>query len=676
MKRPRMSKAFKVRATVAAGGCLCLGVAAFAVAWVAYPLPPSMLAIGPAGTLALDRSGSVMLDVTASDEQRRLPVSLDDVGEWIPAAVLAAEDRSFYSHFGVDLSAVVGAVRDNILAGRVVRGASTITMQVAGLKLSHPRSFKGKAVEAFRSLQLEAAFTKEEILEAWLNLAPFGGNIVGVETASWAYFGKPARACSLAEAAFLIALPNSPERLRPDRNPTAAVHRKNLILRRMTEEGFISKEAFETARHEVVLIQPSRAIANDKHVGWMVHAPTRETPVVSLTIEPDVQVLVEALIKHHAAQLPEGLDIAVVVVNLETAAVEALVGSSDFMDPRDGQVNGTTASRSPGSALKPFVYAAAFEAHRLAPESLVDDEPLDLGGWKPANIDRTFRGAMPAAEALRLSRNTPALRIARDLGLGHIAATLRACGIPCSQAALNRSGLSAVVGSLETSPWSLAEAYATLGRGGVHQPLRLNIDDPIVSTRVLSEASCAAVELSLAGTPSDAAEAMPFLAAKTGTSSGHRDAVAAGWNRTHAAVVWVGRFDGGSDAALLGAEAAAPILRELLLNPRLATKRSPRNVESWNVVRQVGRAAPRSLQILEPRNGDAFVALERIVRVTPKLRTTSDRAVLFVNGMPLRTNSVELPIGTHEFRLVEHGKSPHAITFSVVSPRAPQSPTR
>jgi membrane carboxypeptidase/penicillin-binding protein PbpC len=206
--------------------------------------------------------------------------------------------------------------------------------------------------------------------------------------------------------------------------------------------------------------------------------------------------------------------------------------------------------------------------------------------------------------------------------------------------------------------------------------LRLNSEDPVVANRVLSEASCAAVERALAGTPSFGAEVTPFLAAKTGTSSGHRDAVAAGWNRTHAAVVWVGRFDGGSDAALLGAEAAAPILRELLLNPRLATARTVRTVEPWSVTRQVGRAAPRSLRILEPRDGDSFVAFDGVVRVTPKLRTTSLRAVLFVNGLPLRATSIDLPIGTHEFRLVEHGKPPHAITLSVVRPTAPQSPTR
>ena len=178
-------------------------IAVFAIAWFLFPLPEDILHVGPGGGMVLDDRGSTLVSVVAADDQRRLPIDIEDVGNLIPEAVIAVEDHGFHDHFGIDLGSVVGATYDNLAAGRVVRGASTITMQVAGLKLGHPRTFKGKAIEAFRSLQIEVAHSKDEILEAWLNLAPFGGNLVGIEAASRAWLGKSARDCSVAEAALL-----------------------------------------------------------------------------------------------------------------------------------------------------------------------------------------------------------------------------------------------------------------------------------------------------------------------------------------------------------------------------------------------------------------------------------------------------------------------------------------
>jgi penicillin-binding protein 1C len=625
-----------------------------------------MLKPGPPGALALDRGGGVVLDVTGADEQRRLPIDLSEAGKWIPPALIAAEDLAFPSHPGVDLSAIMGAVRDNLAAGKIVRGASTITMQVAGLRLGHPRTFPGKAVEAFRALQIEAKYSKDEILEAWLNLASFGGNIVGVETASRAWYGKPAHQCSLAEAALLVGLPNSPKRFRPDRHLDAATARKNTILSRMHEAGMVTTEQYHAALEEVVLIRRSAPLRNDTHAGWMVLGRAGGDRVMEMTLRPDAQEIAEDLVARHAKALPKELDIAIVLVDLEDSSVSAMVGSSDFSDPRDGQVNGATARRSPGSALKPFVYAAAFEARRLAPESIVDDAPLELDGWRPRNLDHGYLGEMPAAEALKLSRNTPALRIAKGLGLPRLISTLRCCGIRVPTNAAERSGLSMVVGGLEVPPLELAAAYATLARGGVFMPLRLLEKDPLLSRRVLSRDTCTAIEECLAGPANEFSEAMPFIAAKTGTSSGHRDAIAAGWNRSYAAVVWVGRFDGGSDPYLMGAEAALPILQELLRHPSLLTVRTPRERTMWAVHRQVGRSTPRLPAILEPRDGDVLCAVLDEVHITPKLRTAGSGAILFLNGAPVRDARLRLGPGKHELRLVEIGREPHAITVEVI----------
>jgi len=658
------------------------GATVFAALWTLFPLPEDMLHPGPGGALVLDADGGVLVDAVAADEQRRLPIALADAGPWIPAAVVAVEDAWFRSHAGVDPSAILAAIKANLAAGRVVRGGSTITMQVAGMRLGHPRTFPGKAVEAFRALQLDASFDKDDILEAWLNLAPFGGNLVGIEAASRGWFGKPASACTLAEAALLAGLPGAPERFRPDRHPDAAMRRRHVVLDRMLAEGLIDETQHARADAASVVIRRRDAVANDRHVGWMAIDAAGRGRVIETTIDPIRQEIIESIVADHADHLPKEIDIAVVLVDTSSGEVRALVGSSDPRDPRDGRVNGATARRSPGSALKPFLYAAAFEDERLAPDSIVDDAPADFAGWRPRNVDRRHLGRMPASEALRTSRNLPALLVARGLGPDRIEAALRDVGLPITSADLERAGLAITVGGVEVRPIDLAEAYATVARGGVHRPLRLlRNDDPEASDeadrpgdpdrserRVLSERTCAAIETCLAGPAGDHADVLPFMAAKTGTSSAHRDAVAAGWNRRWTAVVWVGRFDGASDPALLGADAARPILHDVLHHPSLATPRTPRPFTTWTVAedRAVGRLGPpRIPEIVEPADGTVLLAVDGSATVRPTVER-GPRAKLFLDGRPVAFETLELAPGRHEIRVVEPGRDPHAVTVEVV----------
>ncbi len=645
-------------------------IALFALAWILFPLPEDILHPGPGGGIVLDDRGSIIISVVAGDDQRRIPIDLDRAGSLISEAVVAVEDHAFHDHIGIDPAAVLGAIRDNLLAGRVVRGASTITMQVAGLKLGHPRTFGGKAVEGFRALQIESSHSKREILEAWLNLAPFGGNLVGIEAASRAWFGKSAGECSVAEAALLVGIPNSPERFRPDRNPEAAMQRRGVVLDRMHDHGLIDARTRDRAAREPVTIRRIHERDNHRHVGWMAIDAAGRGRVIETTVDPVLQDVAESVAERHAERLPDTADVSIVIVDHDASEIVALVGSSDPDDPRDGAINGATALRSPGSALKPFIYAEAFERRRLSPNSMVDDSAIDLDGWRPRNIDRNNLGTMTVSEALRTSRNLPAIRVAGELGIGSVAATLRRCGIKLPIGTARRAGLSIAVGGVEVRPVELAEAYATIARGGVHRNLRL-VRDPAtdlrMETRVFDESTCAAIEWCLAGPNSDVSEALPFVAAKTGTSSGFRDALAAGWNRRFTAVVWVGRFDGASDPAFLGSDAALPILDDLLRDPRLATPRSPRPWSEWNVDPSVvmGRAGvPRSPAIIHPEDGSIFMTDAGTYMLHPMV-SGGESSRLLLDGRPIGDETVAVAVGSHELRIVEPGRPPHAIRFEV-----------
>ena len=660
--------------TAAATWTLSAMLASFTVAWFLFPLPEDILHVGPGGGLVLDDQGLTLVSVVAADDQRRLPVEIEGVGRIIPGAVVSVEDHAFHDHFGIDPGAVFGAICDNLAAGRVVRGASTITMQVAGLKLGHPRTFKGKAIEAFRALQIEFTHSKDQILEAWLNLAPFGGNIVGIEAASRAWLGKSARECSVAEAALLVGIPNSPERFRPDRNPGAAMERRRVVLDRMHSHGLIDAPTRDRAAREPVMVRRLPDGDNRRHVGWMAIDAGGRGRVIDTTVNRDLQDIAESIVDRHAGRLPGNADISVVLVDHESSEIVALVGSSDPGDPRDGAINGATSLRSPGSTLKPFIYAEAFERRGLSPDSIVDDSAIDLAGWRPRNIDRRNLGSMPASEALRTSRNLPAIRIARDLGPSAVTTTLRRCGIDLPIGSAERAGLSIAVGGVEVRPIELAEAYATLARGGIHRELVLVRDrhaSKAPGTRVFAESTCAAIEWCLAGPESDVSTALPFIAAKTGTSSGLRDALAAGWNRRFTAVVWVGRFDGASDPAFLGMEAAQPILEDLLRHPILATSRSSRPWTTWMVDPSIamGReGAPRTPAIIHPEDGAVLLADSEIYILNTTVRGGRGSRLL-LDGRPIEDGDIEIEMGMHELRVIEPGRPPHAVSFEITRDR-------
>jgi penicillin-binding protein 1C len=477
------------------------------------------------------------------------------MGPWIGPATIAVEDQRFREHQGVDPLAAVRAVGQLVREGGVVSGASTITMQVCRMTEPRERTLSAKAIESFRALQLEARCTKDEILERYLNLAPYGGNVRGVACAAERWFGKRPADLSLEEAALLAGLPQSPSRLRPDRYPARARARRDFVLSRMLAVGLLDRAQYERACAAPVVLAPRPPRATAPHVAEMAFA--RRPAGGRTTLDLDAQREVERIVAEGAGDLPPESDLAVVVIDIETAELRALIGSPDARDPRDGLVNGALARRSPGSTLKPFVFAAAIESGRLDPHGVVDDSPLDLAGWTPENFEGGFDGEVSVAEALRRSLNVPSLRVASRAGLHRCLGVMEGCGLRFPRGTATRSGLALVTGATEVRLFDLTNAYATLGRGGVHRPVRLFPDEPAPSRRVLTESTCEV----LTGILSDAG-ASPF-AWKTGTSSSHRDAWAVGHDGRLAIGVWIGRFGGAGRVEYTGRRVAEPLLRRL-----------------------------------------------------------------------------------------------------------------
>jgi len=564
---------FALRVGAAVGALGVLAVAAFLHADARSPFPLDALS-PPAERVVRASDGTALALRVASDDQWCRPIPLAEMGDWLPRAAVAVEDVRFRRHAGVDPRAIGRAAAANARAMGVRQGGSTITMQLASMALGTERSLRGKAVEAFRALQLERLWSKDEILEAYLNRIPQGGNAVGVWAGARAWFGKEPADLALHEAALLAGLPQAPARLRPDRHPGAARDRRRRVLERMCAAGMIREDALERAASAPLPVRMRSALAG-VDADLAPHAAerllARRAGGGTSTIDPAVQELCLRVAARHARALPAGTDVAIAVVDVEAAALVAHVGSADHRDPVDGQVDGAFARRSPGSALKPFVYAAAFERGRLAPGGVVVDGPIELAGWRPGNFEDGFAGEVSVADALRRSLNTPAFRAASLAGIDAVLGAIEAAGIDLGAEARAEAGLAVVTGAAPVRLVDLATGYATLARGGLYVPTRTTSDAPIApGERVLSKETCDALYRIL----SDDARAPRVRGGashvggvgfmwKTGTSSGHADAVAAGHGRGRAIAVWVGRFDGAGDPRFVGCEAAEPILAEL-----------------------------------------------------------------------------------------------------------------
>src|SRR5438874_9979081 len=394
--------------------------------------------------------------------------------------LLAAEDQRFATHPGIDALAVLRAFGQLARHGHIVSGASTLSMQVVRLLERRPRSLAAKAVEAAEALSLERHLAKNAILGLYLTLAPFGGNLEGVRAASLAYFGKEPRHLSPGEAALLVALPRMPEQLRPDRHPEAARHARDAVLERMRQRGIISEATLVEARAEPL---PRQRLALPFHAVHLARALRTDAPdkaVQHTTIDPLRQQQIEALLRRESAALDPQATLAALVIDNREQRVIAYVGNAEFDSvQRHGTIDMARAVRSPGSALKPFIYAMAFARLLIHPETVLEDRPRHFGDYAPTDFDGHFQGAVSAAEALQYSLNVPAVAVLDKLGPSRFTAALETAGIRLRLPAPSADpGLAIALGGAGISLTELATLYAALAHDGRVAPLRYRLDDP------------------------------------------------------------------------------------------------------------------------------------------------------------------------------------------------------
>jgi penicillin-binding protein 1C len=517
-------------------------------------------------TLVNDRDGRLLRPFAAADGAWRLPVATAEVDPRFLRMLTAYEDKRFASHPGVDPIAAARAAWQAVRQGGIVSGGSTLTMQVVRLlSPDRSRTLARKWREAGAALALERKVGKAGIVDLYLRLAPYGGNLEGVRAASLAFFGKEPARLSIAEAALLVAIPQSPETRRPDRDRNAAKAARDRVLDRLASAGAISAAEATYARDEPV---PDGRRAFPNFAAHNAEAAARRVGaggVARLTLRRDLQRALEELARDRARTLGPGLSVAIVVADHATGAIEASVGSADYFDAtRAGALDQTRAVRSPGSALKPFIYALAFENGVAAPETLMEDRPAQFGDYAPRNFDQGFHGTVSAAEALALSLNIPAVALLEAVGPARFVARLRSAGGGLALPAGETPGLAVALGGVGIRLLDLATLYAGLARGGAAVPLT---DDPASVSgpetpgrRLVDGVAAAQVAQALLKSPPPESALGGRLAFKTGTSYGYRDAWAVGFDGKRVIAVWAGRPDGASSSGLVGREAAAPIL--------------------------------------------------------------------------------------------------------------------
>ncbi|NOY26524.1 MAG: penicillin-binding protein 1C [Oligoflexia bacterium] len=579
---------------------LLLGLAGLVAAWV-VPLPARLSV--PGSSVIRWRDGSVATLGLSPDQRWRLDVRPDQVDPAYVEALIRLEDRRFWWHPGVDPLAIARAAVLDLLAGRVVSGGSTITMQVARLCQPRPRTLRSKIIEAARAVQLELRLDKEQILSAYLALAPYGGNIEGVEAASLAWFGHSADHLAPAEIATLLAIPQSPaarapspdnlDRLRAARGEVARrLLRAGLLEPHLAQadeapgaqgsaqgsaQGLVSAEQV-LARIEATPLPQARLPlprAAPHVAAWLLAGQSAGGTSIMTTLDRGTQFVVERTVQSAIPQLlRHGIrDLSVVVVENDSGDLAALVGGANFWaDSPGAQIPSFTVPRSPGSALKPVLYTRAIDRGIALPETLVVDAPVHYGGYSPENYDGSYDGLVSLEDALSRSLNVPFVRLLQRVGVEPFLGDLRALGVRSLDPKPGHYGLSAIVGGVEITPLEMAGIYSALARGGAFLPLRWRLDAPhSAPQRVFSQAAIWLTARALGRRDRPDFPARQYLSAaprfvrwKTGTSFGNRDAWAVGWGARYTVVVWLGNLDRQPSAWLVGATSAGPLLFDLV----------------------------------------------------------------------------------------------------------------
>ena len=617
-------------------------------AWVdATPLPP--LAIETAVEV-LDRNGELMRAYTVADGRWRLAADPGMVDPVFVKMLIAYEDKRFDRHRGVDLRAALRAAAQALRHGEVVSGASTLTMQAARLIEDGPTgTLAGKLRQIRLALALERRFSKAEILALYLDRAPYGGNTEGVRAATRAWFAKPPRRLTAAEAALLVALPQSPETRRPDRDADAARRARDRVLARVEAAGVISPETAAAARRAPLPSARAAMPALAPHLADRLRAEAPAQPVHHTSLDASLQARLETLAAQAVRDHGGGaLSIAIVVADHGSGEILASVGSAGYsLETRQGFVDMTRALRSPGSTLKPLVYGLAFDEGLAHPQTMIDDRPMRFGAYAPENFDGQFRGPVTVEQALQLSLNVPVVALTAEIGPTRLLTALKRAGVAPVLPGDAAPGLAVTLGGVGVTAEDLTALYAGLAAGG--QAVALTARQfrgaaQETRARIISPEAAWQVGHILAGMPPPPNAARQRLAYKTGTSYGHRDTWAVGFDARHVVTIWMGRPDGTPVPGAFGADMAAPVLFEAFA--RLKPKLDPLPPPPPGALMLSGAALPLPLRSFRSRAA-AFTVVD-----APELAFPPDGALVEIAGAPL---VVKIAGGRPPFTVLANG---------------------
>lgn len=596
--KPRRARRYWRALGLSAGALLLTAV----VLDLVFPL--ELPATDTGATVVLARDGKPLRAFADEQGVWRYETRAAQVSPLYLQALLGYEDRWFYQHPGINPYALARGAFLSLRHGRIISGGSTLTMQVARVIAPIRHSYSGKLVQLFRALQLEAHLSKAEILDLYLNHAPFGGAIEGVETASWAYLGKPASQLSHAEAALLTVLPQAPSLLRPDRHADTARTARDKVLERMVEQGVWSTAEVADAKMEPVI---TRSLRSPLSAALLAERLRQQQPLarrIQSTIDESLQRAVEQRVGDYVARLPARTSSAVLVMDNLTLEARVYVGAAAFADPkRMGHVDMVRAWRSPGSTLKPFLYGMALDEGLVHSQSLLVDAPQDFGNYRPGNFDEEFAGPVSVAEALQRSLNVPAVDVLDRLGPPRFSAKMAAGGVDLRLPPGAQPNLAVILGGAAAKLEALVGAYSALANGGVASLPRYTSEQPLQQRRLLSPGAAWIVRDILANNPvglpgvplQNSSTARTPLAWKTGTSYGYRDAWAMGVTDNWTIGVWVGRPDGTPSPGQYGSVTALPLLFAInaMLPSRNSTPRftQPASVQATDICWPLGTAA-------------------------------------------------------------------------------------
>ncbi|OEU65002.1 MAG: penicillin-binding protein 1C [Desulfovibrio sp. S3730MH75] len=554
------------------GGIALCFVAFFALDFM-YPFPEHKLHPATA-TVVYDRDHNPLRIFLPADGARRMHTDISTVSPVLIQSLIASEDGWFEYHPGINAFSAIRAAISNIRAGRIVSGASTIPMQIARMADPKPRTLSAKLKESFRAVQLKFHHSNDELLEIYLNMLPYGGNIEGVAAASHFYFGHDPSTLSLAQSALLTTMPRGPATYDPVRHPKQAERGRNLVMEQLEERGVFPSAEVERNKKVPLPTRTRPVPLKAPHFSRMVLGRTGPAPVIETTLDYRLQQIAEERLKNHISLLRND-DIdngACVIIHIPTREIRALVGSADFFEKGyGGAINLAETKRSPGSTLKPFLYALAMDKGLMAPASYLYDIPVDYSGYSPENYDQTWSGQVEMREALARSLNVPAVKTLAQTTVPSFVDLLRKGGLSTLNKNPMEYGLPLALGGCEVKLTELTNLYACLADSGKYRPYKIRPSDNVISSQLLSpEASWITLQmLSKVSRPemNDTwmlTNDMPETGWKTGTSFGHRDAWAIGISGEYAIGVWVGNPDGRPRKGISGAVHAGPLLFDLL----------------------------------------------------------------------------------------------------------------